>query len=192
MILNPKSSKKVLLLFYKVTEIESICRCSIDPRRAILSSVMTFYEFLENPENFLRLSMILSFTTHRWTVYASECVPMHVCGTGVQEQKVECLQEYKEKTHAPKVVPHKECHNAKVGRKPLREVPCYTPCSTVRWMYSAWSKVINYPIVDHFLRFMSLKNQLCSVIISCLATSRLVYPSLTGIVNFAQSKIGHI
>ena len=114
---------------------------------------------------------------------------MHVCGTGVQEQKVECLQEYKEKTHAPKVVPHKECHNAKVGRKPLREVPCYTPCSTVRWMYSAWSKVSNKSIINSFSSFNVLQKYTLSSYFVSLLVSFVSRSMMIGSMSFAQSKL---
>ncbi len=73
--------------------------------------------------------------------YASECVPLSMCGNGVQGQKVECIVQYVDKAHEPQVVENKECHKAKVGRKPAREVPCYSHCSTVRWVYSGWTKV---------------------------------------------------
>lgn len=43
---------------------------------------------------------------------------------------------YKDKT-----VSHKDCHKGKIGRKPAREIPCYSSCSTVRWIYSSWSEV---------------------------------------------------
>lgn len=74
-----------------------------------------------------------------WKVSKEDCIPMNTCGNGVQDQTVVCVKH--SKTGTVKHLSHHECHKAKIGKMPPREIPCFSPCTRVRWVYTSWSKV---------------------------------------------------
>ena len=78
----------------------------------------------------------------RWEVYKSECVPIDVCGKGIQEQKVSCMVVSDQNSHEEnKTLSIKDCKKAQIGKIPPPEIPCYAPCTSVRWVYSKWDEV---------------------------------------------------
>lgn len=76
--------------------------------------------------------------TLTWKVSKEDCIPINACGNGVQDQTVVCVKH--SKTGTVKHLSHHECHKAKIGKMPPREIPCFSPCTRVRWVYTSWSK----------------------------------------------------
>ena len=92
-----------------------------------------------------------SCSLSRWSTLQSECKPVGKCGRGLMEQKVSCIMQYigksieastlkwnEEGPNEDRQMHHTDCRKAGIGKKPKSELPCYAPCTRVRWQYTPW------------------------------------------------------
>uniref|UniRef100_A0A7M5V8I3 A disintegrin and metalloproteinase with thrombospondin motifs 9 n=2 Tax=Clytia hemisphaerica TaxID=252671 RepID=A0A7M5V8I3_9CNID len=76
-----------------------------------------------------------------WRTQKGQCIPLKTCGNGIQKQTSMCTKVYVPTSNKKdEALSSIECRKAKIGQRPPTEIPCFVKCTSMRWVYTPWSR----------------------------------------------------